>query len=180
MTEKMLDYNTYDSISLVLKKEALENMLSYYAELGWSEYERHEDSRYFDLIHVKLVRPHKIANKDKLQLLQVKLEAAVNRLGQDRRHKHSRSVIFGLTALVISLLFLGFGVPFVIFFDEIWQLSVGICSIVLGLLIPALLIRPFLSMIDKERDEFGKRYKKTSAEIVRIIECARRQRRGEE
>ena len=70
--------------------------------------------------------------------------------------------------------------PFVIFFDEIWQLSVGICSIVLGLLIPALLIRPFLSMIVKERDEFGKRYKKTSAEIVRIIECARRQRRGEE
>lgn len=180
MTEKMLDYNAYDSISLVLKKEALDNMLSYYTELGWSEYERHEDSRYFDIIHVRLVRPHKIANKDKLQLLQVKLEAAVNRLGHDRRHKHSRSVIFGLTALVISLMFLGVGVPFIIFSEGIWQLSLGIGLALFGLLIPVLSIRPLLSMIRKERDEFGKKYKKSSAEIIRIIECARRQRRGEE
>lgn len=170
----MLDYNEFDSISLVLKRDVLENMLSYYSELGWREYERYEDKKYFDLIHLTLVRSHKIENKDRLQLLQVRLEAAVNRIGVDRKYKHSRSTVLGLSVLAASVVFITAAIGFGFFSSYPWRTPVSISALVLGVLIPAVFVSPFCRLIRKEKDLFLKKYKKNSAEIICIIEDARR------
>jgi len=168
-----LDYNEFDQISLVLKKDVMELMLSYYAEFGWREYERYEDKRYIDLVHLTLVRPHRIPNKDKLQLLQVRLEFEVNSLARERRNKHSGSLIVGLTLLVFILSLLGIGIA-LLFAGAVPEMVAGSVLIALSLAIPAVCIRPYLCKISRERDVFGKRFKKHSAEIVRIIDAARR------
>ena len=65
MKNPNIDYHEYDTISIALKKEALDKMLEYYGAFGWQVYERNEDAKYFDIAHVRLVRKHKIKNKPK-------------------------------------------------------------------------------------------------------------------
>jgi hypothetical protein len=165
------DYNKYDSISLALKENEYERMISYYRAFGWEEYEKNEDKRYFDIVHAKLMRPHKIENKDRLQLLQVKMEYAVNRFAQLRKNKHSRSVIFGLTLGILALGLAALGVMLLLN-DVLLPLSVALLS--LGLASP-LFIVPFVKeTANKENKSFARSFKEMTSEISEIISKAKK------
>lgn len=172
----LLDYNEYDSISLALKENESERILTYYEAFGWEIYEKREDIRYFDIIHIKLKRRHVIPNKDRLQLLQVKMEAAVNGFAIARKNKHTASVITGLTLGVFALAFLVLGIFLII---KGWLLPMAVAFITLGALAPLLLIPMIRNTVKKENDRFAAKFKAMTAEISRIISLAKKLYGGE-
>lgn len=67
-----------DKLSVAIKADVAEEIKGAYCALGWELKEEYDDKRYGDLVHMDFTRPHLIAEKDRLQLLQVRLEVAVN------------------------------------------------------------------------------------------------------
>lgn len=174
--DKGYDYNEFDSISLALKEEELDKMLSYYKAFGWQEYERNEDRRYFDIVHIRLIRKHKISNKSKLQLLQVKMEAAVNRFAAVRKNKHSRSICFILTTAVLgaALAFLGLYLSFTLY-QSGFKLAPLFSSIsLIGVAVPLLLIPKMKALVREEKRVFLAKFKEMTSEISRIISKAKK------
>ena len=165
------DYNEYDSISLALKENEYERMLSYYRAFGWEEYEKNEDKRYFDIVHAKLKRPHKIENKDRLQLLQVKMEYVVNRFALTRKNKHAKSVIFALTLGVFALGFVILGIMLLIN-ELLLPLSVSLC--VLGVALPLFIVPLVKETVKKEQQSFAAKFKEMTSEISEIISRAKK------
>ncbi len=167
------DYNSYDRLSLELKTEAKGSMLEYYLAFGWEPYLEEADSRYADIVHVDLRRPHNIPNKDRLQLLQVKMESAVNRFAIARRDRHSVSLIMSLSfalggavsiALGALIAFKLSGLPFII---------LGSALALIGLAVPLFLIPTFIRIFKNENKKYMAAYSKMGADIARIIVLAR-------
>ncbi len=169
MNKNELDYNRYDTLSLSLKTDALEKMLSFYSSFGWKEYERKEDSRYFDIVHIKLFREHNIKNKDKLQLLQIRMEAAVNKFAIARRDRHSHSVIFTLASLILAVLVATLAVVLSL---KIKTVPVIVACAFFGasaLAAPIALIPVIKRMWRRENENFMRAYREMGASISRII-----------
>lgn len=166
-----LNFMDYDSISLALKEKEFERMLSYYASFGWVEYERSEDKRYFDIVHTKLKRQHKIANKDRLQLLQVKMEAEVNRFALVRKNKHSRSIITALSLGIFALALVSLGI-WLLISRTLAPLAIALCA--LGVISPIVTV-PFVKRtVAKENARFAKKFKEMTSRISRILSEAKR------
>ena len=85
------DYWEYDYIDLAVKTEKADDLLSGYGAFLWQEIERKADKNYKDVVHITLKRPHKIKNKDRLQLLQVRYEKMANDKYALKKKKHTRS-----------------------------------------------------------------------------------------
>ena len=66
------DHNNYDYLAVSVKSDQLSRILHCYRALGWTEIKTEEDRQYYDMNYVRLRRPHRIANKDRLQYLQVR------------------------------------------------------------------------------------------------------------
>ncbi len=173
------DYNKYDSISLALKADALDRMLEFYKVFGWELYEKEEDRRYFDIVHVRLIREHKIENKDKLQLLQIKMEKAVNSFAVKRRDRHAGSTVLGLTSGVFSLLLIIFGIFSVLKLSAPLSLFLGIPMMAVGIILPVSLIVPLRRMLKRENKSFMAAYREMGAEISKILSKVEKIRRGE-
>ncbi len=165
-TSSEFDYNEYDSISLALKENESERMLAYYKAFGWEEYEMREDKRYFDIVHIKLKRRHKIPNKDRLQLLQVKMESAVNRFALARKNKHSKSIIAGLTLGVFAIVFLTVGIKL---FAEQALMPLSAAFFIVGIALSVAIVPVVKSIVKKEKQSFAVKFKEMTSEISRII-----------
>lgn len=173
---RRIDYNEYDSISLALKENESERMISYYRAFGWEVYERREDKRYFDIVHVKLKRAHKIVAKDRLQLLQVKMEYLVNSFAAARKNKHSRSLIAALTLGVFAAGFIALGVCLL---AAGMLLALSISLLAFGLVSP-LFIVPLVKRIFKlENKIYAVKFKEMTAGVSRIIREAEKLLGGE-
>lgn len=98
------DYTNYDYLSVSVNTAHLERVLSCYKLLGWKEMRREDDRQYADMKYLALYRRHKIANKDRLQYLQVRMETVINRFSYLQRSSHVKS---GLTASLFGVLILG-------------------------------------------------------------------------
>ena len=165
-----LDYREYDSLSLLVKREALDIMISYYRDFGWSVVRMDDDRRFFDLVHLTLARAHRIENKDKLQLLQIRLEGVINALGDAKRKKHKRTLWLSiLCALFCAVL-----------------ASLAVFCLVLGRIAPAVFIFLGVSfaiafcvfsvkrLFEWERAKYVSEYKAHTAKLISILERARR------
>ncbi len=91
----MRDYNNYDYLSVSVKSDQLGRILQGYRALGWTEEKTEDDRQYYDMKYVRLRRPHKIANKDRLQYLQVRMERSINSLVEITKRAHLRSTSLG-------------------------------------------------------------------------------------
>lgn len=85
------EYWEYDYIDLAVKTEKADDLLIGYGAFLWQEIERKSDKNYKDVVHITLKRPHKIKNKDRLQLLQVRYEKMANDKYALKKKKHTRS-----------------------------------------------------------------------------------------
>ena len=103
---KAKDYENYDYIEIIVKKDNVDEVVSSYGEFLWQEISRKEDRRYSDVIHVSFYRAHNIKNKDRLQLLQVYYEFALNDRAElfEKKHHKSRAGICNLVFFTIALL----------------------------------------------------------------------------
>lgn len=95
------DYQNYDYIEIIAKTDSADEIVNSYSILGWTENYRKEDRKYNDVIHISFSRPHKIENKDRLQLLQVYYENVLNDKAYLEEKKHFKSRIF--ISLVIAM-----------------------------------------------------------------------------
>ncbi len=170
------DYNKYDRLSLALKADALEKMLEYYSAFGWEEYERKDDSRYIDIVHVVLYREHKIPNKDKLQLLQLRMEGAVNKFAVSRRDRHAPSLILMLAASIFGTLLIALGALLAIEHRTVPMIITGSFISLVGLITPISIIPKIKRMFKAENERFMLAYREMGAVISRTISAAQRLR----
>ena len=99
--EMSKDYNNFDYLSVSVKSDQLNRILQCYRTLGWTEVKTEDDRQYYDMKYVRLRRPHKFPNKDRLQYLQVRMESSINSLVEITRRAHVKSNA-ALGALVLA------------------------------------------------------------------------------
>ena len=68
----------YDELRLYVKKTKKDEIVNHYKVFGWNLVSINENKRYEDIVDLEFKRPHKIKEKDELQLLQVYMEENVN------------------------------------------------------------------------------------------------------
>ena len=122
-----------DTISIKSKRQASEHIIERYGDFGWSLSERKEDKLYSDIVHLTFTRPHCIKNKDKLQLMQVRLEIAYNTMGRLSCKIPVRSSLFvGLSGLLSAGL-VACGVIAFLFLEGLFAVISGAVLCALGL-----------------------------------------------
>ncbi len=107
------DYNKYDYLEIIVKKENSEEIITAYSSFLWQKLFEKEDRRYNDVVHLTFKRDINIANKDRLALMQVYYETALNKRAGIKFNKHSKSkiAICNVAVLSVAILF-GIGVFF--------------------------------------------------------------------
>ncbi len=117
------DYTNYDYLSVSVKSDQLERILTCYRALGWREEKMEDDRQYYNMKYVRLRRPHKIENKDRLQYLQVRMESAINSLSRINSRKHMKSHAFIAVATIIFLGLVALGLWLTLAFDQpVWRI----------------------------------------------------------
>lgn len=152
MTEHK-DYNNYDYIEIIVKMDSAEEVINAYSGFLWQEIERRQDRRYSDLIHVVFCREHKIANKDRLQLLQVHYENALNDKAQAFKSKHNNTMIFFSNLMVLMLAILALAGAFILYIGKTWSIILGV-AIFLSSIVAIIFLLKYLKKrfkVDKQK-----------------------------
>ncbi|MCD7728916.1 MAG: hypothetical protein LUI60_03290 [Clostridia bacterium] len=127
------DYMTQDSLAVAIKEPA-QDLETWYGAFGWTLTEKHADNVYSDVIHMNFTRPHKIENKDRLQLLQVRMEILLNMVSRaDRKVRASVGVLSAFLFLLGAAILLC-GTLLVVRFNDIFYIVCGIVIAVAGIL----------------------------------------------
>ena len=127
------DYQKYDYIEIIVKKENTEQVINDYHDFLWQEISIKEDAKYSDILHVEFCRAHDIANKDRLQLLQVYYEFALNERANsfEKKHHKSNAGIFNLAFFATVILV---GLWWLIFYIRTLPIFIG------GILLTAIVV----------------------------------------
>ena len=128
------DYQNFDYLDIIVKTENEQEIVNAYSTFLWEKIDKKEDKRYKDVVHLSFRRPHKIKNKDRLQLLEVYYQRAINDRAQINIKKHSKSKGRFFRTILFSVTFLlGVGV-FIYLSKTLLSLILGIifASIILG------------------------------------------------
>lgn len=162
------DYRIHDRIEIAVKRGELQRLLGYYELFGWRELERRDGAHLGSVVHVELLRPHKIPNKDKLQLLQVKMEATVNSMAIAKRNKHLSSLFAGLGLSLCAIALIALGLPLA--FAGRPALGIPLFSLGAALSFAAPLVVRRLLLREERR--YSARYKAGVSEILRTLNAA--------
>lgn len=100
---------TYDNLAVAVKADAADEIKSAYCTLGWQLTDEYGDDSYSDIIHMDFIRPHYIGGKDRLQLLQVRYEVALNFIARARRRSSARAVAVASLLILVGLALVAFG-----------------------------------------------------------------------
>lgn len=106
----LMDENERDKITVSVKNPAAENAKHCYAAFGWTLEQDAEDDKYGDVRTLHFSRPHFLPHKDELQLLQVRLEIALNNVGFYDAKKNSRATVCGLLFAFLAAALLAVGI----------------------------------------------------------------------
>lgn len=163
------DYQNYDYIEIIVKKNSADEIVYWYSRFLWKEYQRKEDKRYADVIHISFSRPHKIPSKDRLQLLQVYFENILNTKARLLESKHSKFKAMICVAIFVAILGL-LGVGAFIFFIKSWlgYLLAGATAI-LSTCIDIVFCRYIKKLYKKENHNFDKKSDDFAKQIDEII-----------
>lgn len=97
------DYKNNDKITIFAQKEKAEEIIEYYRIFKWELHKNNDVKHSSELVELTFMRPHKIENKDKLQLYQVQMEECVNDIGKLENFKGSKTTAFGLIFGLVGL-----------------------------------------------------------------------------
>ena len=132
MEMKNNNYKDYDTLKLFIKKDKAEDIVQKYQALQWEVVSQKENNKYEDIVDLEFVRPHKIANKDELQLLQVYMEEELNAIGKLDRYKNAKTTAAGLVVGSIGLLMMLFGIWINFSYSTVASLVVSLVMFVCG------------------------------------------------
>lgn len=128
-----INHDEFDELNVSVRKDKLDKLLSHYAVLGFKPVDRTDDPVFYDVVHLTLLRPHKVAHKDELQLLQVYIETAWNKIGKHEKGYRPKTLIFSLLSgllglgLIVAGLILAFSFSGLIYALIGWLLVAGGC-----------------------------------------------------
>lgn len=169
---KTKTYNDFDTLKLFVKKDKYEEIVSNYKTFGWELAEKKENNKYEDIFDLTFERPHKIENKDELQLMQVYMEEKLNNLAKLERNKHPKTTSYGLIFGTFGLLFLLNGLLHIFNITPSIGLVGGIVMASFGLifLISTAIVIP--KLFKKENVYFETKSNQYKFEIVEICKKA--------
>ncbi|MBQ7327874.1 MAG: hypothetical protein IJX00_02805 [Clostridia bacterium] len=170
-----------DNLHLYAKKSKLNLVEECYESLGWQKTAQEENKRYEDLVDLSFERPHKINNKDDLQLLQIHMEHHLNKLGRIERRKYFKSLIFGVSLCILGLYMLLSGVLMLAclhYKPTFLALGVGAC--VVSLCILALDAYIAKHLIAKEKQQFKEENEKILQDLQTMRNKAKQYREVED
>jgi hypothetical protein len=125
------DYNNFDYLSVSVKSEELDKILYCYKILGWKEMRREDDRDDADMKYLTLYRAHLIANKDRLQYLQVRMESLLNSFAAIRTKCHEKSAVGAIITGLFAYLLLAGGLCLLLLLGGALPLIFGIICFVL-------------------------------------------------
>lgn len=157
--------NELDILTLLVKKEQFNTILENYQLLGWQLAEQSENKRYEDLLDVKLTRPHKIENKDDLQLLQIYLEDNLNTQAKLKKFRHAGSTVFSSVIGVLGLAMLTLGILFALSVLPVLGLVGGIVLICVGVLVLVVQLVGTIKIAKREKVVYKNKLEKLEQEL---------------
>ena len=164
---KLNDFVNYDKLVLYVKKSKLNSIIKSYARLGWELALKKDNGKYENIIDITFVRPHKLKNKDELQLLQVGMETNLNQQAKLEQNKHTKSLCFGLSFSVVALAHLCVGILNLI--NQTQTLLIVLYSIHIAIGVFLLIPLCFLpKIIKKEKASFVLKNKQLELELEKI------------
>lgn len=92
-----------DKLSVAVKSDGADEIVRAYNAFGWHTVKRYSDEEYSDILHIDFTRRHCIEGKDRLQLLQVRFEVAVNFLSHAGPYSLIRAVIIGVLLALVGV-----------------------------------------------------------------------------
>lgn len=131
-----LDIKNNDYLTITAKADSREDIIHSYEMLGWRLLDVREDKQYIDLDVIDFVRDHKIPNKDKLQLMQVRLETYLNKFGEARHKKYRKSAILAISGYLVAFLLFAAGIALLVTgMDDVGTFAVAVISLALGVIL---------------------------------------------
>lgn len=123
-----------DKLAVAVKSEQADKIRAAYRAFGWRLENQYEDVRFGDIVHMDFARPHKTEGKDRLQLLQVRFEVALNFLGRASRLIVARAVIIGILLALIAAALTVYGAVVVAFSTTSVFIASGFAIISAGII----------------------------------------------
>lgn len=161
-----MDINTTDSLSIIVKKDKVENITEYYKVFGYELDIKKADKKYSNLVHLSFYRPHKIANKDRLQLYQARMECAVNNVARAEKSVHYVSTFVMFLIGFLAILSTTFGVQYTV--NSVFQ-NLTIAIVFYSLAFVLLCFDAFCTVIIHKKETKGfEAYVKRCNKIIRV------------
>ncbi len=174
------DYHNYDSLKLFVKKEKAKDIIDKYQLLKWQLVTQNENDRYEDIVDLEFTRPHKIANKDKLQLLQVYLEEELNSFAKVESKKHSKSTIAGLIVGLFGLALMTLGVLINFGYSTVTSFVFSLIFFIIGSAFIGAEIFFLPKMVRTEKLTFLENKTKHEQNLQKICDCITQQEAQDE
>ena len=167
------DYINYDYLEIIVKQENKQEIIDGYSTFLWQLIDAKQDRRYSDLADITFRRDINVPNKDRLSLLQVYYETALNKSAELKLYKHSKSKTAILKVAVLSLaVVFGVGV-FIYFLKNVLTIALGgalaLCTLTLDLFI----VSKIKKLIIKENKDCAMNLEMIEEEIKGILQNAR-------
>lgn len=167
-----IDYKNYDKITIFVKRDKAEQVISNYTAFAWSVVEQKDNNRYEDIVDITFSRPHNIKNKDELQLLQVYMEDKLNEIGKLEKNKNAKSTTVGLVLGFVGLTMFDVGIWQLFAQSWIKQVWISIIMIVLSLMLIGGCAILTYKIYKKEKSNFEEDVKMLKSEIEAICKRA--------
>lgn len=161
------DYTAYDRLRVAVKKDKREEVVSRYRMFAWEQTDSREDGQYDDIEHLAFRRRHALPHKDRLQLLQVHMESALNALGKLERNRHARSLIFGLVSGLLGVVLIAAGIALILWRQTVTVVVSGAAAMTAG----AVLLTVFGTGIKKVRAKEEAIYRASAERQTRALQA---------
>lgn len=173
------DYE-YDHIEVQVKRDKANPFRRCYEEFGWEQTDRRADRQYGNIVHLSFRRPHRMLQKDALQLQQVRLEIAWNKIGRYEAAKTARAVTAISLIGAFSAALLAGGILLLCFFwGALWAYIAGsaCCAVAVVCGIAGVFISR--SIAEKDRIKYNELIGRENEELLAICRRARALRGGQ-
>lgn len=153
------DYKNFDYQTVLVKTSRFDEVVERYKCFGWEVITSKNNLRYSNILDVEFKRPHKIANKDELQFLQVNMESELNKKGRLEKYKHSKATALGLILGMIAIMCIIGAIICLINLSQIFGIILGCSLIVVGVAVLILEIFLLKHLINIENIKFDTQFK---------------------
>lgn len=171
---KTNNYNEFDTFKIYVKESKRDEVVKNYEAFGYFITKEEPNKHYDDILNLEFERPHKIENKDELQLLQIYMEENVNKIAKLEKQKHSKSTTLGLSTGLLCLAFIVLGAYLVLKTQTAINMIFGIISIVVGITIGILTIIFTTEITKKENKQFDENINLINQDTQKIISQAKK------